>query len=45
MDVPTETRTYKQIYRICNRDLENPDFVGPLYNINRTKADLWDGPK
>ena len=27
------------------RDLDNPDFVGPLYNINRTKSEAWDGPK
>ena len=40
--------SFKKFERFLNRftrDLDNPDFVGPLYNINRTKADLWDGPK
>ena len=40
--------SFKKFERFLNRftrDLDSPDFVGPLYNINRTKANLWDGPK
>ena len=38
-------KKFEQFLNRFTRDLDNPDFVGPLYNINQTKADLWDGPK
>ena len=40
--------SFKKFERFLNRftrDLNDPEVVGPLYNINRTKADSWDGPK
>ena len=38
--------SFKKFERFLNRftrDLNDPEVVGPLYNINRTKTDSWDG--
>ena len=40
--------SFKKFERFLNRftrDLNNPEVVGPLYNINQTKTDSWDAPK
>ena len=39
---------FKKFERFLNRftrDLNDPEVVGPLFNINRTKTDTWSGPK
>ena len=40
--------SFKRFERFLNRftkELDSPDFVGPLYNVNRTKSESWNGPK
>ena len=40
--------SFKKFERFLHRftkELDSPDFVGPLYNINKTKSDIWSGPK
>ena len=48
IDFAPYRETFKKFERFLNRfrkDLHDPERVGPLFNINRTKTSMWQGPK
>ena len=48
IDFAPYRETFKKFERFLNRfrrDLNDPQRVGPLFNINRTKTSMWQGPK
>ena len=38
-------KKFEKFLHRFTKELDSPDFVGPLYNINKTKSDIWSGPK
>ena len=48
IDFAPYRETFKKFERFLNRfrkDLNDPERVGPLFNINRTKSSMWQGPR
>ena len=48
IDFAPYRETFKGFERFLNRfrrDLNDPERIGPLYNINRTKTTMWQGPR
>ena len=48
VDFAPYKETFKKFERFLNRfrkDLNDPQRVGPLFNINRTKTSMWQGPR
>ena len=46
IDFAPYRETFKKFERFLNRfrrDLNDPESVGPFFNINRTKTSMWQG--
>ena len=48
IDFAPYRETFKRFEKFLNRfrrDLNDPERIGPLFNINRTKTTMWQGPR